>query len=118
MINPVTGGYSTEAEIRAHLGAQRRLWMQYRDLDRETGGSWRLAEDIAQLERVLGGQPMTIPDAEHQFLKRNDQVRWNQGGAPTWDHWELVGEQWQITTYEINVQLTPVVVRSSPANNL
>lgn len=111
------GGYADREQIEAHLGRLRLLWMQYAQLDRDTGGAWRLAENIAQLEHALSGESMRLPDAEHAFLKKNNQVKWHTG-VPTWEHWELVDGEWQITTYSIEVALTPIDVRSDIAGNL
>lgn len=107
MIDPVTGGYATEAEIRIHLDKLRALYMSYHTLDRQSGGLFLLSDNIRQLELVLKGTSSmsSLRDAQHEFLKRNSAVKW-VSGVPTWDHYELVDGEWQITTYEVSVDLT------------
>lgn len=104
MINPVTGGAASEPEIRAHLHQLRGLAESYNSLDRETGGLYRLGQSIQQLEKVLGEGDFLPADAEFIFLQRNATVKWNTG-VPTWEHWQIVGDDWRVTTWEVTVSL-------------
>jgi hypothetical protein len=117
MINPVTGGRETEAELRAHLGQLRHNLMAYKSLDRITGGMWTLTNNIIQLENALKGADMSHTNAEYEFLRRNASVNWNSG-VPTWEHWELENDTWTVTTYEISVDLTNPRIRTDISGDI
>jgi hypothetical protein len=119
MINPATGGYASEAEIRIELGTQRIHLEAYKHMDAATGGPSAIAQRIIELERVLEpkSEETTLEDATYDFLRKNPQVKWHSG-SPTWDHYELVDGEWVITTYTVAVSLAnPTRRHPQPAEN-
>lgn len=115
MIDPVSGGIATEAEVRAHL-QQLRIWAEaYLTLDRETGGLYTLTQAILQLERALADSRgiQDVDAAAFEFLRKNQQVDFKQGIA-TWDHYELIGDQWRVTTWKVDATLSDPSIRTFP----
>jgi hypothetical protein len=116
MINPTTGGYAPESELRFDLDKWRIYLESYRTLDRLTGGLSTVTQNIIELERALDSTDTSESDATYDFLRRNGQVKWNSG-TPTWDHYQLVDGEWVITTYQVAVTLSNPQ-RREPAENL
>lgn len=118
MINPVTGGTQSEAEVRVHLG-QLRIWAEaYNTLDQGSGGLYTVAKGISALEKALADSAPAdgAVAASWAFLTKNQQVKWNSGG-PTWEYYELVDDEWRITEYEVEVTLKNPRVRSQGHEN-